>query len=270
VAIAAELIFLIGHPLFGWGPSRPRLAVTPPALTLTPPPPPSAGEVLTRLALAAARQTNDSGAAGPIAYVERQVWQLSDQTVAGGRPDEPLYQEISTWRAANGAGRSVSVERTPGGSRTVTATLPAAGSLPDLSGGRAALARRFGLGRHGATPAAQLLTLTTLASQEPIPPAVQATLLRLLAADPGLVNSGTTEDRAGRPAVAVSLTTAAGSTTVRETLLLDPRTGALLEADRTLTGDPGSLEVGPGATLAYTLFRAAGRVARVGERATAG
>jgi hypothetical protein len=274
-AIVAELIVLIGHPLFGWGPKSHPAPATPPALTGTAPSPPSAREVLLRLAAAAARQaTRTSPPTGRYAYVERQSWRLTDQLVTGPRPSYPLYRVISSWRASNGGGHGITVQRTRHGFRTVTVTLPPSGALPRLSDDRGALAHRLGLGTTGAAgrhvpTSEQLLTFTAIAGEEPVPAAAEANILDLLAGDRDLINAGTARDRAGRRAVVVALAVPTAGTTVRETLLLDPRTGALLEFDRMLAagGGRGALRtVAQGTLLSYTLYRQAGRVARIGER----
>jgi hypothetical protein len=75
-----------------------------------------------------------------------------------------------------------------------------------------------------------------------------------------VINSGTVTDRAGRPGVAVSVDSAGSGQLVRSTLVFAPATGALLEADETLVGDPARSDVRQGAVLAYTTFLATGDV----------
>jgi hypothetical protein len=57
-----------------------------------------------------------------------------------------------------------------------------------------------------------------------------------------------------------------GIQVARYTLIYDERTGKLLEADQTLTGNPGKLDVAEGAILAYTTFLASGYVANTTTR----
>jgi hypothetical protein len=250
VVIFVELIVLIGHPLFGWGPSHHRFAATPPTLAITPATPPS------------------------VAYVQREQWQLADQRVGGRRVDHPLPRLISTWRAADGAGRALIVARTRRGEATTATALPAGGvRVPALTGSAATLDHRLGLHRGVSTQTA-LAAFAGLAAEEPIPAGAESEILRLLAGDAGLTNAGTTRDRNGRPGIAIQFTNAAARTVVgpglavRDTLVLDPRTGALLEFDTALAGPPGHLNVQSGALLSYVVYLRSSRVARPGERPT--
>jgi hypothetical protein len=173
-AIVAELIVLIGHPLFGWGPKPHLEPVTPPPLTGSAPVPPSAREALLQLsAVAAHTALNTTSQTGRYAYVELQTWRLADQTGSGRRPTEPLTRVTSTWRAANGAGREVTVRRTLHGYRTVITTLPAAAALPSLTGDTTELAPRLGIGPahligHRVALAEQLATLAAITAEDPV------------------------------------------------------------------------------------------------------
>jgi hypothetical protein len=277
VVIVVELIVLIGHPLFGWGPSRPRFAATPPTLAIAPAAPPSAAATLLELSAVAHRQVGRGATAvGRYAYVQRQRWQLTDQHVGGGRADHPLPQLITTWRDADGAGRALVVAHTRHGEATTVTTLAAGVRVPALTGGAATLDHRLGLHRGVSTQTA-LTAFAGLAAEEPIPAGAESEILRLLAGDAGLTNAGTTRDRNGRPGIAIQFANAATHATggadlaVRDTLVFDPRTGALLEFDTALAGPPGHLNVPSGALLSYELYLQSGRVARLGERpATAG
>jgi hypothetical protein len=235
--------------------------------------PPSAREALLQLsAVAAHTALNTTSQTGRYAYVELQTWRLADQTGSGRRPTEPLTRVTSTWRAANGTGREVTVRRTLHGYRTVITTLPAAAALPSLTGDTTELAPRLGIGPahligHRVALAEQLATLAAITAEEPVPPAAQAEILRLLAAERGFVNAGTARDRAGGLDDAITFTEPTDGTTVRDTLLFDRRTGALRELDRMLVGNGGrSIAAPQGAVIAYTLFRQSGRVATIGAR----
>jgi hypothetical protein len=264
-AIAAELIFLIGHPLFGWGPHRRHFAVTPPALSLAPAAPPSARSTLLRLAATAAGQP--APARRRYAYVHSQTWDWTRQVHASERPDYPRYRIITSWTAATGQGRVLTVQRTAGGFHTGPAVDVRHDPTVDLDRSRAQLARTLGLG-PGAPKSVvdQFTTVAAVALGQPVPPAAQAKLLRLLAADSGLVDSGTTTDRSGRRGVAVSITsTPAAGSAVRATLVLDPVTGGLLEADTTLESSSGTIDVPVGGLLGYDVFLRSGWVSEIGQ-----
>jgi hypothetical protein len=272
--IVVELIVLIGHPLFGWGPSHHRFAATPATLAITPATPPSASTTLRELSAVALRQARGGAPGrGGYAYVERERWQLADQHVGGRRVDHPLPQLISTWRAANGAGRAVILAHTRGGETTTVTALPSGVHLPALNASAATLDHRLGLHRGVSTQTA-LSAFGGLAAVEPIPAGAESEILRLLAGDAGLTNAGMTRDRDGRPGIVIQFTSAATRTVagpglaVRDTLVLDPRTGALLEFDIALAGPPGHLNVQSGALLSYVVYLQSGRVARLGERPT--
>ena len=205
--------------------------------------------------------------------MQRELWQLADQHV-GHHVDHPLPQLISTWRAGDGAGRALVVAQTPHGASTRVTALPAGTRVPALTGSAATLDQRLGLHRGISTQAA-LTAFAGLAGVEPIPAAAESEILRLLAGDAGLTNAGTARDRNGRSGVVIQFTSAAARTllgpdlAVRDTLVLDPHTGALLEFDTALAGPPGHLNVSPGSLLSYELFLHSGRVAALGERPTA-
>jgi hypothetical protein len=264
-AIAAELIFLIGHPLFGWGPHRRRFAVTPPALSLAPAAPPSARSTLLRLAATAAGQP--APARHRYAYVHSQTWDWTRQVHASGRPDYPRYRIITSWTTGTGHGRVLTVQRTAGGFHTGPAVDLRDDPTVDLDRSRAQLGRTLGLG-PGAPKSVvdQFTTVAAVALGQPVPPAAQAKLLALLAADPGLVDSGTTTDRTGRRGVAVSVTsTPTTGSAVRATLVLDPATGGLLEADTTLESSSGRIDVPVGGLLGYDVFLRSGWVSEIGQ-----
>jgi hypothetical protein len=255
-AIAGELIFLIGHPLFGWGPHRRRFVETPPALTLTQPAPPSGRSVLLRLAAAAGRQP--APAVHRYGYVHTQTWVWTRQQ-ATPRPDYARYQLVTTWANARGLGRILTVERTAHGLRTDPVS-PLLGFPPNPLTSPAGLARF--LGPHVRSPAfLQLATLAALTARQPIAPADEAEALRRLAPDPAIVNAGTTTDRSGRAGVAVTATGGAR----RITLVFDPDTGRLLESDNQLQAGSDAIDVPAGGLLSYRVWLNTGWVSRIGQ-----
>jgi hypothetical protein len=263
IALLAELIALIGHPLFGWGPEPKVYEATPRPLVYTAPVPPSGHAILLALAAAAARQPVPARAAPPsYAYVERETWHLAAR--ASGQPvsSRALPALIESWLKPDGSGRLLTVTSTGRRSRIDDETITAAAPLPRLTANEAALADALMPGHVGHTvPAAEFVAITTVADRQPIPPPVQAALLRLLARLRGLINSGTVIDRDGRPGAAVSLDSAYTGVMTGYTLIFDQLTGGLLDAEQTLIGNPPpSLDVQAGAILAYTTFLASGHV----------
>lgn len=261
LALLAEFIWLSGHVLFGWG--HRDYAATPQPLIYRAPAPPSGRDVLLQLAAVAARpHAGQAGARAPYAYVKRQEWRLPGE-ISGA----PVPSQVESWREPDGGGRILSVTRKLTGSTVDDAKVPPGHPLPALSTSETVLARRFAFGApmSGAS-ARQFVELTNLAGTQPIAPLVEAAILRLVARIPGLVNSGTVIDRDGRAGVAVSLASAYTGALISYTLIFDQSTGALLEADQTLAGNPGRLNVRPGSVLAYTTFLAWGYVADTATR----
>jgi hypothetical protein len=261
--VAAEFVALIGHPLFGWGDKY--YAATPPSLVYHAPLPPSGADVLIRLAAAAQSAANHSAAApsapGAYAYVKRQSWQLADAGSGAPPPARVLPVVTESWQAPNGAGRVLRFIRGASPVSTQTAAGGSGRSLPPLSTSAPALAGRLRAAAPGTPgPAGQFVGLAKLTGDQPIPPRAEAVILELLARLPGLIDSGTVIDRDGRAGVAVSLESGASGELIRYTLIFAPATGALLEADQMLVGDPSAPDVRPDAMIAYTTFLAAGYV----------
>ncbi|MGZ4165244.1 MAG: hypothetical protein ACXVSE_12455 [Solirubrobacteraceae bacterium] len=228
-ALAAQLIFLLGHLVFGWGTTR--YPPTPRPLVFESPVPPSGVDVLLRLSAVAASHASPAWPSGaPYAYVKVRAWRLrprGDEGTVGPRTS-------ASWRR-----------------RGEVAALPA--RTPALA---AILAS--GRRRDGSSPGWAFVALTHLAQTEPVPAAAESILLRLLAQVPGLVNNGTTTDRIGRAGQAVSLDSGYSGEPITYTLIFDPATGDLLEADETLAGPPHHLDAPEGAVIAYTTFLTSG------------
>ncbi|MFJ8730532.1 CU044_5270 family protein [Streptomyces bauhiniae] len=91
-------------------------------------------------------------------------------------------------------------------------------------------------------------------------PAQRAALLRVLAATPGVVHTGTVEDRAGRTGEAFSLTGRFGGLPNKRTLVFDPTTGNLLAYEEQLQQDTGKLRVRPYSVIGYSTFLKAERL----------
>ncbi len=230
-ALLAECLWLIGHVLFDWGnktyPPTPRTLVFQGAV------PPSGADVLLRLSAVAASQSSPPWPAGaPYAYVRVTSWRLR----APGGSDKVAPSTTAAWRTR--------------------------GSVSALSASRDAAAQLLAQGRRGGgwAPGWSFADLVSLARTRPVPGAAQAVLLRRLAAIPGIVNDGTTIDRAGRAGAAVSLDSGYSGEPITYTLIFDPATGALLECDETLAAPPRHLDALKGSVVAFTTILSAGYV----------
>jgi hypothetical protein len=265
-AILAEFVLIIGHPLFGWGSKS--YTATPRPLAYNAPLPPSGQAVLLSLSEAAARQPDQPATPRtPYAYVSRRWWRLPTRKPGKPPTSKVMPTVTDSWTAPDGAGRVLSTTRTARGSTVNDVILRAGHPLPRLTTNAAVLADRLGMRYPTATPSApQFLAFTDLADTQPLSPAVEAVILRLLARQPDVINSGTVTDRGGRSGVAVSLESDFTGVEILYTLIFAATTGELLEADQALTGNPGKLNVQQGSVLAYTTLLASGYVASTNAR----
>ncbi|MEU7609392.1 hypothetical protein [Micromonospora sp. NPDC049204] len=87
-------------------------------------------------------------------------------------------------------------------------------------------------------------------------PAQRAAVLTLLADLPGITVTGTVTgaDRAGRTGEAFSITTDAHGLPTQYTMIVDPRSGALLGYEEVLTTTAGKLNVTIPAMIAYRSY----------------
>ena len=238
-ALLAELIWLVGHVVVGWGSQT--YPPTPRTLDFESPVPPSGADVLLRLSAVAASQSSPPWPAGaPFAYVKVSSWRLPAHDT-----DSPVIARTSaTWRTR--------------------ADVPALSESREVAEQILASGRRSG----GWAPGWEFTDLVALTRSRPVPGAAQAVLLRRLAAAPGIVNDGSTVDRAGRTGAAVSLESGYSGEPITYTLIFDPATGALLESDETLGGPPHHLNALKGSVVGYTTFLSSGYVSS--QTATAG
>jgi hypothetical protein len=264
-AILAEFILIIGHPLFGWGAKT--HAATPRPLAYDAALPPSGQAVLLTLSATAARQpAQPDTVRTPYAYVRWKWWRLPAQR-PGPQSSNALPTLTESWTASDGAGRVLSITRTARGRATADTIVRSGHPRPPLPADEAVLARRLGLASSTSTPSApQFVEFTALADSQPLSPAVEAVILRLLAREPDVIDSGTVTDRDGRAGVAVSLESGYTGSEILYTLIFDAGTGRLLESDQMLTGNPGRLDVPQGSILAYTTLLASGYVATTDAR----
>jgi hypothetical protein len=236
----------------------PALAETPPPLHYVPAgaEAPSARALLIRLAATAARQPAPTAtSAGWYAYVKTVGWYLTLGQSPGAGSVFP--QTTQSWLKPNGSGRVVNTTGA-GSARTVDDMRVGSGPrLFKLSTDPTVLARQLAVGHPQSDgPQERLVAFTDTASQQPIAPAAEAAILRLIAATPRLVNRGAVTDRAGRSGVAVSLN--APQLGNAYTLILSPHTGQLLGFEQTAIGNAANRHVRPGAVVAYTTIINAG------------
>jgi hypothetical protein len=259
-AILAEFVLIIGHPLFGWGSKS--YTATPRPLAYNAPLPPSGQAVLLSLSATAARQPDRPATARtPYAYVSRRWWRLPTRKPGQPPPSKVVPTVTDSWTAPDGAGRVLSITRKARGPTVDDVIVRAGHPLPALTTNEAVLAHALGMPNPMVTPSAlQFVEFTDLADSQPLSPPVDAVILRLLARQPDVVNNGTVTDRGGRSGVAVSLESDYTGPEILYTLIFAAGTGELLEADQTLTGTPGKLNVPQGSVLAYTTLLASGYV----------
>ncbi len=218
---------------------------------------PAATELLGRLAQKAAAQPPAPGS-GRFDYVKAQAWYL-DSAVASGRTTSALVPTLTeTWTAPDGSGRMITitghaeVERignretlkavTFGGGRRETVVFGQAGTeriplvdFEHLSTDPTVLVRQLTTAGGTDDWVERAQKIRDLYRQQVIPPRLQGALLRVLATTPGLVTLGRGHDRVGREVVAVGLESAAHGRPARYAFLFDPRTGAFVGYEETMT-----------------------------------
>jgi hypothetical protein len=251
--LIAELVALIGHPLFGW--FAKHFVSTPAPLRYQAPVPMSGAQILLAVSQRAASQR--PAPRRRYGYVRREDWSLS---AGPGRPGRArlLPATTSSWLAASGQG--LVQTRRPGDSEPMVNRPTAGHPLPSLT--ETTTPSTLGFGAPGS--AQEVLQLVTLAQSQPVPPHLLSAVLLSLAGLPGLSNRGSVVDRAGRPGIAVSINLANTATPRRYTLVFDPRTGALDECDEELLEDSSRLDAQAGAVVAYMVFLDAGYTSRPG------
>lgn len=272
-AILALGVLLAAHAISGSG--SPALAATPPPLAYRASlQGPSGRAVLLRLATTAARQPS-AAASGRYGYVKTAGWYLDTRVAAANTTSAIVPSVTESWIAADGSGRVLEragstspgphlLDATPGqvlddfklraGPRMYPAT---------LSTDPRVLARELALGHPTSIgPVERFVAVTDLALDRPISSQLEAAVLRVLANLPGLIDSGSVTDRAGRTGVAVSLISRRdypGEYRDRYTLIFAP-TGTLLGEEETLISGTGKLNVRIPAVISYTAFLASGYV----------
>lgn len=99
-----------------------------------------------------------------------------------------------------------------------------------------------------------LAAITDLYREAAPGPGVRAGILRVLAEQPGLTVEGTVTDRAGRTGVGYSIVHSGGGLPKQVTLIFDPYTGRLLDAESVLIESAGALNVPIPSVLSYEIY----------------
>lgn len=263
---------------------QPAYAATPAVLTYGPPASAEPASVrLRRLAEVAAGQPAPERPAGTAEHLESANWFLNSSITGGRTTSAVVPEQWRSWRADNGAVRMVKKALPPtfrseadrrewqrrGGrtdsSEEVHDYTPGefysrwAGTVPtDAAALRSWLTT--GASAHEA-PVQYLEDIAELAGVRLLNPAQRAAALRLLADLPGITVSGTVTDRAGRTGEAFSITSDAHGLPAQYTVIVDPRSGALLGYEAVLTERAGMLNVTIPAVITYRSYLVAGYTA---------
>jgi hypothetical protein len=257
VAVLAVTFILVPH-----GGNGSAYALTPPLLQYrTTAAAPSGQELLRQLAGLAERQSPKP--AGRYDYVKTRGWYY-DTTVADGSVTgqlDPTFRQ--QWIAPEGSGR---LEETRSGRTTLNDDFASGGLAgpqgwpTDPSALRAELAKSHpNYGTFEWFTAVGDVWLV-----QSVSPRLQAGLLRMLADERQLTNTGTVTDRIGRPGVAVSTESTNSGLNTRYTLIFDPKTGMLLDFEQVLL-EAGKLPVKVPATSSYTVWITTGQVNSIGD-----
>ncbi len=231
--------------------------------------------------LASAAQAQPPSGAGEWYYLESASW----STFAGGTPSARppgMPTVVEQWIGQNGVQRIVTHSDLPAPPAGLDAWLRAGlpltgGDVQTHTGGAAAGQFPAELSTDAATLEDQLLTaevgssttgaaggpprseeliaaVKDLRAQREMTPALQAAVLRMLAAQPSIVSLGTATDRLGRLVQAVGLDSTSSGLPTRHVLLFDPTTGELLGAEDILTKSAGQLGVPIPSVVSYVIY----------------
>ncbi len=219
------------------------------------------------LTLAAAARRQPEPAAGRYDYVRTEGWYLDTaQDTAGhiwrSQVDATRREQ---WIDAAGSGR---IEGTRRGVRTDSSRLYGPGQLggpPPLPNDPAAVRAELARRSHGYGTFEWLVAVHDVWLAQVVSPRVQSAMLQALAGLHGLSVKGSVTDRAGRPGVAVTATSALTGTRETYTIIFNPHTGAVLDYEE-VTLDAGDFRVRPPATIDYTVWLRSGHVSSVKQR----
>jgi hypothetical protein len=201
-----------------------------------------------------------------VRYSVTEAWNLNSAVDGKKTTSKLAPQKVEQWVRPDGSGQEVQTnpDRAPSTDET---SVDSARNVRAFSTDPTILARQIGVWGHLDHGAAGYLeTMFEVWTTTPPTPGVQAAMLRLIAAQPGLQARGTVKDRAGRSGVAVAAESDAHGLPARHTVILDPKTGMLLSYEEELTGDTGKLNVPTGTVLTSEVWTTVGWVKDVGQK----
>lgn len=102
-----------------------------------------------------------------------------------------------------------------------------------------------------------------LLRQPGVPPPLAQALYQVAAEIPGVDSIGNVVDRAGRPGIALAMTSDYTGWTVRSTLVFDPSATTLLEEEKTLLKPVPLLDAVPPVVVGYTTYLASSAIAEL-------
>ncbi|MET7750402.1 CU044_5270 family protein [Micromonospora sp. NPDC005367] len=256
---------------------QPAYAATPAILTYGPPASAEPASVrLRHLAEVAAGQPAPQRPAGTVEYLESANWFLNSSITGGRTTSAVVPEQWRSWRTDDDSGRKLKKALPPTfrsdadrrewkrrGGRTDSSEETrnyAAGEF--YSRWRGAVPTEATTLREWLTagasapefPVQYLEAIAELVGVRLLNPAQRAAALRLLADLPDITVTGTVTDRAGRSGEAFSITSDAHGLPAQYTVIVDPRSGALLGYEAVLTETAGMLNVTIPAVITYRSY----------------
>jgi len=225
----------------------------------------------------AANNAADTIPTGTYTHVRTQTWS-ADPTSTDGSSTVTAVEENLFWAADHsGVRTTLALPPEPAGQTTAGYVEQPPPSIGDL--------QRFVYGPHeltvivdrpsnqpeilagqmhaenpARTPQALVRTAADLYRFHALTPRQRAAVLQVLADTDGLVDRGQVTDRAGRPGVAISVDGSESGVQVRDILIFDPVTGALLSHEQLLLTRPTLAEALTPSVAAYVLYLTNSRV----------
>lgn len=188
-------------------------------------------------------------------YIHSKGWFLRASADGDNQVSSSGITEVDRqlWLTSDGSGRLVRDAPHDTGA-VLTPDMPLApgyfdGKFLPADAAVAAVQGKYG---HPSTAAGWAQTVSELWGRQVVPPQLQARLIRVLAAQTGVVLRGATVDRVGRSGIAVSAETERGP---QEQIILvfQPETGDLLDAEHVILQHT-ELPVQPPATISYSVM----------------
>jgi hypothetical protein len=257
-----------------WGvETRPAYAATPKVLALTSVPAQPLGTLADGLARAAATRSTgastrgssyeqwalNSRIAGQVvrsAVVPREV-DLRWNADASGR-ERVVVGHALTADATTGLGRPTNI--VAAGTVLMDNSFAVGGYTPTFAApppaSVAALRKYLAVGHSATGGSAELFAaVTDLRLEWQVNGPARAALLQLLGHAPGVMVLGAVHDRLGRPGLALATDSSRSGLPTRYVLVIDPKTGNVIDSEQWLTTTAGKLDVRIPSVIAYTAFR---------------